>query len=159
MAVYRLKLVLADYDNNYVDRVTGFINSSFFSGIRVSSFTDPVRLAEYLSCASEKAGILLAHPDFVSRIPDPERHFEAVFILSDGRLPENSDRSVVNQETYRSIYKFQPGDRLIGQIVQIYAEKNAPAAECVPRASATQLIAVFSPAGGVGRRLWPLLPD
>ncbi len=143
--MYKIKLVLADFDGSYLDRVTGFVSSSSYgAGMRVSSFTDVQRLADFLASGGEKGGILLAHPDFINTIPDIRRYFELVVILSDDRVNGES-------QDCHSVFKYQPGDKMIGFILELYSEQNPGAARAVSGVKESRLIAVYSPAGGVGK--------
>jgi len=143
--LYQIKLVLADFDGSYLDRVTGFINSSSFcAGIRVSSFTDVQRLADFLAPGGEKADILLAHPGFIDAMPDLRSYFELVAILADGRVNNGL-------QDYQAVFKYQPGDKMLGRILEMYAERNPKAANAVSGMKESRLITVYSPAGGVGK--------
>ncbi|MBU7007193.1 hypothetical protein [Phosphitispora fastidiosa] len=143
--MYQIKLVLADFDGSYLDRVTGFINSSSFcAGIRVSSFTEVQRLADFLAPGGEKADILLAHPGFIDAMPDLRSCFELVVILADGRV--NS-----GLQDYQTVFKYQPGDKMLGRILEMYAERNPKAAKAVAGTKESRLVTVYSPAGGVGK--------
>lgn len=143
--MYKIKLVLADFDVSYLDRVTGFINSSSFcAGLRVSSFTDVQRLADFLASGGEKADILLAHPGFIDAMPDLRSCFELVVVLADGRVNNGLPDCL-------SVFKYQPGDKMLGRILEMYAERNPNAAKAVSGMKESRLITVYSPAGGVGK--------
>ncbi|WP_418792172.1 hypothetical protein [Phosphitispora sp. TUW77] len=143
--MYKIKLVLADFDGNYLDRVTAFINSSSFSaGIRVSSFTDVRKLADFLGSGCNQANILLAPPEFIESIPEIKSCFELVVILADGRL--NGEL-----QEYKTVFKYQPGDKMIGRIMEMYSERNPNAVKAVSGVKDSRLITVYSPAGGVGK--------
>ena len=142
--MYKIRLLLADPDSKYVDKLTDFITNSFAFRIRVSSFTRENLLKEYLQSSPETIDILLANQEFLCLPPDLYAKVELVVQLSDGSL---SNRF----EQYRSIYKFQSGHQLVNQLLNIYSEQNSNASKLVTGSKHTKLVSVYAPCGGVGK--------
>ncbi|MHB9094688.1 MAG: P-loop NTPase family protein [Eubacteriales bacterium] len=141
--MYKIRLVLADRDGKYLDKLTEFINSSFLSRIKVSSYTKVDLLEEYLS-SGEKTDVLLAHPDFLCRAPEGYGNIELVLALSDG-----STNGRISG--YKCIHKYQPGDKLVNRLINLYSEVNVNIAQLVTGNYDTQLVSVYSPCGGAGK--------
>jgi len=142
--MYHIRLVLADFDNKYVEKVTDFINSSFSPRIKISSYTRLDSLEEYLTSSTEKVDVLLAHHQFLAFPPERYKNVEIVLALADG--------SLINQpEQYRFVNKYQPGDKLVNQILSLYSETNAKVSRVVKGFNKTKLVSVYSPAGGAGK--------
>lgn len=141
--MYKIRLVLADHDSKYVDKVAEYINSIYTSRIRVVSFTRADLLREFLSSGRDKVDILLAHPNFLIDEPDLYKNVYMIVTLSDG--------SIIYQGKGCSINKYQPGDQLVSQLLNFYAEKNSSVSDLIKGSARTKVVSVYSPAGGVGK--------
>lgn len=142
--MFKISLVLADPDNRYVDRVVDYINSAYGSKVKVTSFTDIQLTAAYLKQSNEEIDVLLVHPSFLLDESADYARVGIVVILSDGNLNYRFDNCP-------SVSKYQPGDKLIHEIINLYAEKNANASRLVTGSTDTKIIGVYSPVGGVGK--------
>lgn len=142
--MYKIKMILADYDSRYVDKVADYINSIYSTRIRVLSFTRVDLLEEYLKTSGGKYDVLLAHPDFFRLSPEVSEGIELMVALSDESINSYEDG-------YKSINKYLPGDRLVGKLIDIYSGKNCRASEVVAGIKNSELVCVYSPAGGVGK--------
>ncbi len=142
--MYKIRLLLADFDDHYVHKVAEYINSSFPSRIKLSSFTKINFLRDYLQSNSDKIDILLAHPEFLRQTSGLYKDVELVVVLSDGRFKHRF-------EEYKTLHKYQPGDQLVNQLINLYSRKNTGAVMMVTGSSDTQIIPVYSAAGGTGK--------
>ncbi len=142
--MYKIRLILADPDSKYVDKVAEYINSSFSARIQVSSFTKVDLLEDCLRSSPDKIDVLLAHPEFLRQAPDFYQNIVLVVLLADGAIDQR-------HEEFKSVDKFQPGDKLVYQLLNLYSEQNTRVARLVTGSKQTKLAAVYSPAGGVGK--------
>lgn len=140
----RMKIILADPDNIYVDRVADYINTEYSSRIKLVVCTRLSLLEHYLRNSFDDFDFLLVHPDF--HTPDNQLYKNIKFIVE---LTDDMNRTLTAENNSR-LYKYQPGDRLVKELLKIYSEKT----EKLPGAGGirnTKVISVFSPAGGVGK--------
>lgn len=137
-------IILADTDEQYVDRLTEFIKELYAPRIKVSSFTRIEELTRFWLTDGVKADAILINPDFLAELAYHDHGGKLIVLLSDGRPRENCGE-------YPSIYKFQSGDKLINQLIATFLEHHPRAATPRPWLSRSRLIAVYSPAGGVGK--------
>lgn len=140
--MHRLKVILADPDSLYVDRLSDYINSSFVSRIKLVSCTRKVILEHYLQASFDEYDILLINRGFFDE--ESEIYKKTKFKIL---LTEEKDNPVAGNDC---LYKYQTGDSLVKQILDLYYNSNdvrVTTAGC----KLTQIISVFSPAGGVGK--------
>ena len=143
--MYKLKLLVADVDTGYLEKLIQYINSEFSSRLKVMSFSRADLLTEYLASNSESIDILLVHPAFLQQADD--KLFTRVRFIA--ALTEGSLDCCM--EGVKSLNKYQPGERLVNQLIQLYSERNGIASEIAAGARETRIISVYSPAGGVGK--------
>lgn len=145
--MYRINIIFADPDSEYLDRVQDFVNCTFESFIKIMSFTKGELLKQFLSETNQKTDILAIHPELLQEIDGNDELFSGVRLvltLAEGSIQEEA-------KGYRWIEKFQPGDRLIKNILSIYAEYNSNVSKLISGSSTSRLIAVYSASGGTGK--------
>lgn len=142
--MHRIRIIIADPDGRYVDKVTEYINSSHSSQVRVSSFTRFELLETYLSSSGEQIDILAVHSTFLNRFPESPAGVKLIVELSDSTIANRDKR-------YRSLSKFQPGDRIVEQMLNFFFEDNDVLPGNETGSASTKLISVYSAAGGAGK--------
>lgn len=140
----RVKLVVADADERYLDRLAERLAELFGSRIRLVTFTRAGLLAEYMNTAGERVDILLVHPHLLAAGLLPDKNVGLRALLAEGESDSIPDGFFV-------VDKYQPCDRMVYQLLGLYAETNPGVAGLISGTSATRIISVFSPAGGVGK--------
>jgi cellulose biosynthesis protein BcsQ len=139
----RLRLVLADADTGYVDKFIDFTNSTHSQQFKLSAFTQIDLLRNYIGETDDKIDILLAHPDFLREVLKNPDKVNIKIVLSDGANYHSSEAEAV--------YKYQPGTEIVRKIMEIYLKENNNPVGFSKKGKNTELISVYSPAGGTGK--------
>lgn len=142
--MYKMKIIIADYDSKYLSKMADYLNSSILARFKVSAFSKPGILADYLCSAGEKINILLAHPDFLKFAEDSYKNVEVILQLFDGSID-------CFNEKYQPVNKYIPGDKMASELVKFYAEKNSHAARLISGSKRTKFVPVYSASGGTGK--------
>jgi len=138
-----LKLVIADSDKWYAENLGNYIRAADGSRFNVSVFTRVSSITDFFGTGGSGADIFLASPDMLPEdIPQPDAG--TVFILGSGNTCDSNGR-------FPSIYKYQPADRLLSELMEKYLEKNPGAAFPLRSDKKAHVIQVFSPQGGSGK--------
>lgn len=140
----KVNLVIADYDDLYLDRLVEFINLSYPNRFKVVSFTKENLLIDYLTNTNDEINILLSHKDLIPEDALTFGKVELIITLSDGSFG-------FTEEKGRVINKFQSGERLVSQLLEVYSQKNSQAAKVVIGTASTKVVTVYSPVGGAGK--------
>ena len=139
--MYRLKLVVADSDEDYLRGFCSYVGEEHRKNIRAVSFTKMDTLKEYL-LSGEKIDVLLVHPDFAC-CGAGGPNVGITVILSESGMCRTGEHPSVN--------KYQNGDSLLGQLVDLYLENVRGAEGIYDQGSSTRIVAVYSPCGGTGK--------
>lgn len=140
--MHRLKIILADPDNIYVDRLSDFINSSFASTIKLVSCTRKVLLEHYLQASLDDYDILLINPEFFDEGSEIYKKIKFKIVLTEEKESGGAGCDC--------LYKYQTGDSLVKKILELYYNSN-DFPNAISGCRLTQIVSVFSPAGGVGK--------
>lgn len=138
----RLKVVIADCDESYTRRLLEYINSNYISSLMVSCFTKLDSFAGYFE-NRPPADILIISPDFYD-ISVEGLDVKLKVILSDGLLKRE-------YPGYQVINKYCTGDKLIGEVLYLYAKTNNQEIRLTSGSKNTELVGIYSPAGGTGK--------
>lgn len=141
--MYKLSLLFADHDSEYVEKVAEFINSEYSSRIKLSSFTKIESLQECLASLKGEVDVLLASPAFLKDISVVHNNINMIIALNDGKISGETKEPAIE--------KFQPGDKMVSQLLDMYGSKYRKAANLMAGKNETKLIAVYSAAGGTGK--------
>ncbi len=141
--MWRIKLVIADTDETYLENLVNFFMRSHSGRFQVNSFTKQEYLYKFLQEEEPRADILLVSPDLFTA-PIPENRVKTVILLTGGRIPSELGH-------LESVGKYQHGDRLVAGILRIYSESNKEEVFLSDGGKPTRLIAVYSPSGGTGK--------
>ncbi|WP_010248088.1 AAA family ATPase [Acetivibrio cellulolyticus] len=139
----RLKLIIADTDETYVESIAGYFMLNYSQRFQVSSFTDKACLVEYLSDESNKIDVLLIDSELYSR-EILKGNVATVILLTVDRVSSESNE-------YYTISKYQQGDKIVSDIFNIYAQKDDGDIINITGEKKTKVVAVYSPIGGSGK--------
>lgn len=140
----RLNLVIADHEEDYVKRFSDFLTYKYSNRFQISYFTKYDCLLHFIENESRKIDILLVDVDMYGKgIPFDKAG--TVIILTCGNQPANYTEC-------RQINKYQHGDKLVGDIIEVYALENEEGNERVYTNNdrTAKIVTFFSPAGGSG---------
>jgi len=139
----RLKLIIADTDETYVESIVEYIMQNHSQQFQVNSFTDKQCLIDYLSNEGNSVDVLLIESSLYS--DDIPRQNVANVILLGEEKPEGTE------DGFYAISKYQQGDKILSDIFNIYAQKGDGEQLSVTGDKKTKLVAVYSPIGGSGK--------
>lgn len=139
----RLKLIIADTDETYVESMAGYLMINYSQKFQVSSFTDKQCLIEYLADEGNSIDILLLESSMYSD-EIPRKNIENLILLTANKVDSGDN-------DYFTICKYQQGDKIVSDIFNIYAQKDDGDAVSVTGEKKTKLVAVYSPIGGAGK--------
>jgi len=150
MALDRLSLIIADSDEAYADSLIGFVSARYPGRFSASFFSSEEFLKSFFNGGGKEVDILLMDKRICESLaPDAKtavsRAAKTVILLYGGECAGDD-------AGYPAVNKYQRGDRLVSDIMGIFAEKTGDgAAEAVLGRRKTRIVAVFSPAGGSGK--------
>ena len=137
-----INIVVADFDDWYIESLSNFIRNKYLNKFNVNVFTRENSLVSFLDNNSEWVDILLIVPDMLS---DKVRQKNArlTVLLSEG------------EETYcpagfANINKYQPGEIILNNIIELFSSVNPNACSLIRGNRKTAMVSVFSPQGGSG---------
>lgn len=138
----KLNLVIADIDERYVRRLSEYININHSLVFMVSCFTKVDSLAKYLE-QQPSIDVLIISSDFYD-ISVVYSHTKLKVVLSTG---------VLNREFpgFQVVSKYNTGEKLLGEVVHLYSKLNPLETRISTYSKNTELIGVYSPAGGTGK--------
>ena len=139
----KLSIVIVDSDEAYAEGLINYLTDNYSHKFKVSYFTTHSFLKGCLSEEGKSIDILLISPElYESSLPVAK--VNTVILLSNGRLEEV-------HKNYNAINKFQIGDKLVGNILKIYSEKNPGEIQIQNDNKRTKIVGVYSPVGGSGK--------
>ena len=147
----KLNLVIIDRDIDYVNCVSDYLISEQAQNFFVSTYTEESAIAEFIAAETEMItdGIFLVCREFYEQVLHKEKGL--VILLAD-------EVSIVKQKDEgRAIYKYQYGNRLVAEILKIFAEEGALGNTFnngfarKAKGKKHKIIGVYSPIGGVGK--------
>ena len=145
----RLKIAIADNDGGYLEKLVDFILSNYSKRFQVYSFSNKDVFQGFMNKEAQEIDILLLSKDMI--LENIYEQNEAVkILLSDGRTPlENKELKVIN--------KFQDGNKLVGDILNIFSECSKDEYNIEYGNKGAKVVTVFSPSGGSGKTMLSLL--
>jgi MinD-like ATPase involved in chromosome partitioning or flagellar assembly len=141
--VRRLTLIIADWEKEYVDALAHYILEKFSGNYLIHSFTNETSLADHLTEENAIYDILLINSSF-NKDCLPLKSTGVVIYFSEEMVNKRKSES-------NFVYKYQHGDQIIDNIMRIYSEKSSINKHMHNNSKKTKLVAVYSPAGGVGK--------
>lgn len=138
----KIRMVIADSDEDYVEGLTGFLLNNYSQRFHISAFTRTEYLEKYLSDNEDRIDLFLVSPEFLSA-KDLSKS-GTVIILYEGKYSGKV-------EGCECVNKYQHGDVLVASILEIMSGEGRPEFAKFNTAKDTRIIAVYSPIGGAGK--------
>lgn len=133
------QLVIGDQDQKYNTQLTTYINTEKADMFLVRGFSESTLLNKHL--LEHPVDILLITPELYDQTIE-NLGIKCVVILSSGKVPHHLS-------SYAVIFKYQPIDQLIKQLLSHYADHSEE--HLLTRSTKAQIIGVYSPIGRSGR--------
>ncbi len=138
----KINLVVADSDAQYLDLFISYLRNSDYAGkFSVKSFSSKDKLGQFLN-DNELCDILLTIPEFADDIQSIES--TCIMLLQEDWPTSAADR-------YTGVYKYQPLNQLLSQVVSTYSEKEERAYQHLGGNRKTRILSVYSAQGGTGK--------
>jgi len=139
----RLKLLLADDDQAYIESLTGYLMEKFPYKFQVSFFTNIEILQQFLIEEESKIDIILASEKFINEIKNLKYDKETPVVIKvvDRGMPKNEN----------TIYKYCHGEKLVQNIIKIYEKSLQTNVFDQKELQTTRVVTIYSPAGGTGK--------
>jgi MinD-like ATPase involved in chromosome partitioning or flagellar assembly len=140
--VGKINLVIVDDDDFYVDNLSNYLRINQANKFQVNCFTNYNSFQSYLSRPLKIDILLINGKLYKEEIEDKSE--ATVILLSEGRKGRF--------ENLPSINKYQTGDKIVNQVLNIFAEKSLePINLNTSMNKKTKIISMYSPIGGVGK--------
>lgn len=136
----KIRIILADSDGLYLDKLTNYFieKTSMFE---VYSFTSKESLIRFTKDGENKIDIVLSTEAFIDDIKD-NVNIPVKILLSNNSY---DDTEIAN------INKYQKAEKMIKDILILYAEKTGRMGAILSNKKSTNVIGVYSPVGGCGK--------
>jgi len=138
----KLSLIIADLDESYARRLSGYINSYHGAAFLVSCFTRADSFTGYMEQQSE-VDVLLISPEFYD-ISIGYTNVKLKAVLSAGALSHE-------YSGFQVISKYNTGEKLLSEVVHLFSRLNPSELRFSSYLKNAELIGVYSPAGGTGK--------
>lgn len=161
----KLRLVIADADEAYIESLADCLSGSYSDRFEVSYFTDSSCLEEFLKKSGKLVDILLTSPEMLNgevlngagasglagtlSLAGTSGLVRTTVLFSDGR--QNGTGSRHNGTGFHTINKYQHIGRLVGDVIGIITENAADKEVRAYGSRKTRAVAVYSPSGGTGK--------
>lgn len=139
----RITLLIADYDELYVESLVNFLMANYSRRFQINSFTKPEFLYTYLLTEGNKADILLIDPE-IDLEEIPLSNVKTILIMAYGQ-------GVNEIKGHKSINKYQNADNFVSSILAAFSENGHEFALSASDGKASRVISVYSPVGGIGK--------
>lgn len=139
----KISFVIADIDEGYMDAFIKYLLDNYQHQFNIRFFTNSELLIDYLLNTDQKVDILMTHIDLLPEAEDLGKVGVTAIIT------EIKSQSMYNN--FKTIYKYQTGDRLYASIMDILTEKVTFKLPSNNGNFATKIIGVYSPIGGCGK--------
>ncbi|MDD2211921.1 MAG: hypothetical protein PHV56_02985 [Clostridia bacterium] len=138
----KLKIIIVDRDEEYVNCLLDYLMSEQAHKFLVSSFTEEAALDKFLAEEEKSVDLVLTSGEFYEKLLS---EFQGLIIL----LAEG--KRTFSQTKGKAINKYQYGDKLVAEILQIFAEEVSVNYPINHDTQKTRIIGIYSPIGGVGK--------
>lgn len=136
----KINLVIAEEDSDYLNGLVRFIANNFEATFKITCFTKREFLKKYID-SGRGMDILLIKPEiYYEEIKN--NNVKSIIILSDNKES--------NCHGYPAIKKYQSGQRLCEEILNIYKSENNEKLE-EDKDEKCSIVTIYSPVGGVGK--------
>lgn len=137
-----IRLIIADHNEAYVDKLMDFLSLEYKHRFILSAFTDDEALKDFLLKA-EQVELLLISPEMITSTQICIENIPVVYLI-EGK-PDSS------LSKYPQISKIQSGHTLVKEIIDAYAHLYPESLLSNASSEGTQIVAVYSPIGGIGK--------
>lgn len=138
----RLKLAIADVDENYMSNLAAFLMNRYSGVFELNCFTSPSLLENYLA-GDETADVLLINPVIYSESMAKFKTNTIIFLTDEKVVFAGGEK--------RSIYKYQRGDKIASSIMEFFSHNNVNAGGSTYGGKNPRIVFLYSPAGGTGK--------
>lgn len=136
-----ITLLIGDIDSNYIKALEAYLMETHSQRFHISLYTQREGIEKKLREGDFQGDLLLLHPRLVSDWII-EHWGDRLVLLTEGTvLPELSQ--------YPQIYKYQRGDKLVGEILKYLPKERSIPLEASQ--GTTDFYVVYGPQGGVGK--------
>jgi MinD-like ATPase involved in chromosome partitioning or flagellar assembly len=139
----KLNLIIADNKALFSDIFINYLTNQHSKNFMVHCYIDKEKLEKFFLKNEKEIDILLICPELYYEELENKK-IKSIIILSNGRLS-------INFEKMKTINRFQSGDIIVSQMLNIFSERNSELIEAYPGNKVTKVIGVFSPIGGSGK--------
>lgn len=137
----KFNIIIADYDKGYINAISRYLSTYENNYFNVIAFSSSELLLKHLT--SSKADILLISPEMMD-VDYNLSNIQVVIINIEDRIPE----SLMD---YPNLNKYQPGDLIVKQIINIFSQQSKDEIIEISNTNQAKLIGVYSPIGGIGK--------
>lgn len=134
-------IAILDSDADYALKLAEYFNQKSGLNYSVSVFTDYESLEKYLS--ESFIEVLLISEEFRSYV-NSIRNVANIFVLTEGNVD-----SILKQ--YHSLYKYQPTDCILRDVMSCYASSSSNAVVMTSIALSAKIIGIYSPVKRCGK--------
>ena len=140
----RINLIIADTDEFYAESLSKFISSKYQRSFNIYVFTDMQSLKDFLERGTIGIDIMLVCESM---------NLKEIIHMSNGICICLDEGRGSGSSEDRSIFKYQPGDRIVNELLKTYSETSSGKKNLSMPTGNAQVILVFSPVGGSGKTL------
>ncbi len=139
----RFRLVIADRDRRFLKAINNYFISQKLNSFELISISDYERLNQQLQTIEGSLDLLLINKELLLPELNVSKAAIVIELLEEQEAEEELPR--------KGIYKYQPGDRLVNQILQLLYEAKPGRNLLITKKEEASLILLFySPSGGIG---------
>ncbi len=140
----RFRLVVADGDQCYLKALNTYFLSQRLNSIEIIAISEYERLVKQLQMTEESIDLLLINKELLLPELNVSKAAVVVQLLEDRGATEG-------KPPQEGIYKYQPMDRLVNQILQLLSEKKPDKNLLLhKKEDAPKILLFYSPSGGIG---------
>lgn len=140
--VSKIKLVIFDFDQDYLQSLVNFMLSHYEHRFEIRSFSHEECLKEYL-CKQKDIDVLII-PVSLWQESELKKEIHCLILLSEGVM-EHIPSGI------SAVTKYQKADQLVKAIIQSYSESQTAEIPLFMGNKNAQVISIYSPIGGVGK--------
>ena len=136
----KIQLLIAVADSDYSEYLSNTLSTKYTDKFAVGLCSSQDKLSDVLS--AKKYDVILVEPEWISMLHKHNLKLVLALICEESSIPESALNAV-------QVEKYQRISTLVNKILELY-EKVAPSFDDL-RKSREQIVAVWSPVGGVGK--------
>ena len=139
----KLSLIVADNKPLFTDIFVNYLTNQHSKRFLTHCYIDKENLENFFLNNDKEVDILLISPELYYDGLE-NKNIKSIIILSNGRLNKSLEKM-------KSINRFQSGDIIVGQMLNIFSERNSDLIDIQQGSKMTKIVGVFSPNGGTGK--------